>query len=573
MAGVKMRRGWTIAIGLVITIAALSLGVDADRDGHANGREWAVGSAAFDPDTDQDGLCDGGGARNCLDPITLEPYGRGEEEYWSGVFYDDTDSDGIPDVEEVRLALAHEKPFDPRIAIRSPDSDGDGLEDGSERASGTDLYSADTDGDGLSDAEEVWSVHGQNYVSNATVADTDGDGLLDGEEITRYFTRATEADSDGDGLSDADEVKLGSDPLLEDSDRDRMADGWEVRYLLDPTRPEPEMDRDGDGLKDLTEWSVGTNPLSADTDNDTMSDSWEYLGGTDPIVPDSSADADSDELNNTMEYWAGTSPLEPDSDGDGLRDGEEVRVRGDLESGFVELTNPMRHDTDDDIMSDAAEHAYWLAREGLATASNATVDQLRRLAYRLNTPDSDGDGLLDGDEINALATDPASIDTDSDGVADGEEIWRCHSDPYVPAGCSRVGDSADRDADGVPDAIETAYWGPNRANVDLDGDGLGNLDDPDSDGDGLGDGVEILQISLPREFFYHTSAARNDTDGDTLADSEEASNRLTPHKSECARLPGSEEASDDPAWDAMWTRTEDGCWYVEGAWGIRLYAA
>ena len=38
-----------------------------------------------------------------------------------------------------------------------------------------------------------------------------------------------------------------------------------------------------------------------------------------------------------------------------------------------------------------------------------------------NNPDTDGDGLSDGEEINTYNTDPNNPDTDGDGLSDGEE--------------------------------------------------------------------------------------------------------------------------------------------------------
>ena len=48
-----------------------------------------------------------------------------------------------------------------------------------------------------------------------------------------------------------------------------------------------------------------------------------------------------------------------------------------------------------------------------------------------NNPDSDGDGVADGDELNLYATDPTVSDTDGDGVSDGEELFGSLTDPLV----------------------------------------------------------------------------------------------------------------------------------------------
>ncbi len=74
------------------------------------------------------------------------------------------------------------------------------------------------------------------------------------------------------------------------------------------------------------------------------------------------------------------------------------------------------------------------------------------------TVDSDDDGLSDGDE-SAAGTDPNDADSDDDGLADGDE----------------------------------PSW-----DLDSDGDGLIDAQDPDSDGDGLFDGTEAgLDCSNP----------------------------------------------------------------------------
>ena len=58
--------------------------------------------------------------------------------------------------------------------------------------------------------------------------------------------------------------------------------------------------------------------------------------------------------------------------------------------------------------------------------------------------DSDGDGLMDGVEINTYGTDPLRLDTDNDGLVDRAEIEEHNTDPTL----------ADTDLDGASDGAE-----------------------------------------------------------------------------------------------------------------------
>jgi hypothetical protein len=46
-------------------------------------------------------------------------------------------------------------------------------------------------------------------------------------------------------------------------------------------------------------------------------------------------------------------------------------------------------------------------------------------------PDSDDDGVADGDEVNIYGTDPFNGDSDGDGASDGEELFSTMTDPLA----------------------------------------------------------------------------------------------------------------------------------------------
>jgi outer membrane protein OmpA-like peptidoglycan-associated protein len=178
------------------------------------------------------------------------------------------------------------------VAGRSGDSDpdGDGLTNREEKELGTNPKSPDSDGDGLTDGSEV-----RQHTTNPLREDSDGDGLKDGEEITRHGTDPMKADSDGDGLKDGDEVlQHRTDPLKADTDADGLNDGDEVvKYHTDVFK----LDTDGDGLSDGDEVTKHrTDPLKRDTDGGTVDDGVEVARGSDPLAPSDDVPPKKEEL-------------------------------------------------------------------------------------------------------------------------------------------------------------------------------------------------------------------------------------------------------------------------------------
>lgn len=98
---------------------------------------------------------------------------------------------------------------------------------------------------------------------------------------------------------------------------------------------------------------------------------------------------------------AGTAVAVGDTDEDGLSDAQEAQI----------LTDPNNPDSDGDGINDGDELLIY------------GTDPLRR--------DTDGDFITDGDEINVYKTDPRLVDTDGDGIPDGTELTQS-SDPLVP---------------------------------------------------------------------------------------------------------------------------------------------
>ena len=55
----------------------------------------------------------------------------------------------------------------------------------------------------------------------------------------------------------------------------------------------------------------------------------------------------------------------------------------------------------------------------------------QRLGTDPSNPDTDGDGISDGQEVNVLGTDPSNPDTDNDGISDGQEVNVLGTDPLA----------------------------------------------------------------------------------------------------------------------------------------------
>ena len=242
-----------------------------------------------------------------------------------------------------------------------------------------------------------------------------------------------------------------------------------------------------------------------------------------------------------------------DSDQDGLLDSWEIRW-------FGNLSRDGKGDFDGDGVSDWGEYLAGL---------NPT------------NPDTDGDGLRDGDEVQIYNTDPRIVDTDGDALVDGYDghvstnsypagVDANHNgfvDGELDFGCSAT--NSDTDGDGMNDGWEVRYGFnplvPNGSS-DGDGDGLTNLEEsqhgtdpnnPDTDGDGMPDGWEVHHGLNPlvndaaldpdndgltnfQEYQNGTDPQNRDTDGDGIPDGWEVNHGLDPLVNDAALDPDSD---------------------------------
>jgi len=476
------------------------------------------------------------------------------------------------------------------------DASGDPRDDHTDTDGVPDYLDDDDDDDNVPTADEAYSV------ASPLDEDTDGDGDPDYRDD----------DDDGDSVLTLDEDLDGDgDP------RDHDTDGQAPPDYLDP-------DDDGDGIPTIYEEAEGANRLSVDSDSDGQRDDIEWFnllplddpglcaddgcnpgsdnrcedrdGGRtglsfdvpwdrdgDGIINALDADDDGDGIYTILEggdECLGNEPdllpghLDYDTDGDGICD--ELEDPGDTDGdGTVEILDCDEDgcdgDADDDGLPNCVERFLLCPQDadGNCTYGTPQLD-----------PDTDGDGIPDGDEVtdpDCLLPEPGGacvgddtdgdglldvydIDDDGDGFTTNEEIGCAVPSPlgdpdpddgvdpfaYVAAGfdpqtlCDGVpfdprdtdGDATpnyldiDDDGDGKESDIDGEEGGDPEGLGDVDGDGTSDyLDGDDFDGPNAdADGDGFLNIE---EAAVGLDAYRVDSDGDGISDQDEVGGDIT----------------------------------------------
>ncbi|RJP76163.1 MAG: OmpA family protein [Candidatus Zixiibacteriota bacterium] len=213
---------------------------------------------------------------------------------------------------------------------------------------------------------------------------------------------------------------------------------------------------------------------------------------------------------HTEEGWTGLIPF-----GAGVQFRLSSVVSLDLNAGsnytFTDYINPRTGKNNDSYFTLAGGLRFALKESN----TDADLDRLlrrdeRRYGTNPKNPDTDGDGLKDGDEVLTYKTDPLKPDSDGDGLTDGDEVLTHKTGPTM----------ADSDTEGLTDGEEVLKYKTNPLKPDTDGDGLSDNEevstrktDPlmaDTDGDGLSDGQEVME--------HQSDPLAKDTDGGSVDD-------------------------------------------------------
>jgi hypothetical protein len=448
----------------------------------------------------------------------------------------DTDGDGVNDGQEVTDGT------NPKVV----DTDSDGLNDGNEKTRGTNPLLADTDGDTYSDGYEVQnssdpksSASFPTYTLTLTNNGTATGGSFNKAGTLAHGTNATVTATPSAGYlfgSWSGNASGSTNPFTLLMNGNKTVGASFVQDTRDP---------DADGLTNYQEIIVRlTNPNTADTDGDGVKDGQEVTDGTNPLVTDSDGDglSDGDEKTRT------TNPLLADTDGDGYSDSYEVQFstnpklassiptfllnlanNGTTTGGAFSNAGTLAHGTNATLTATPLPGYLFGSWTGDATGSTNPLillmdsDKSVGATFVEDTRDPDSDGLTNYQEIIIRLTDPNLPDTDGDGVNDGKEV-NDGTNPLFP----------DSDSDGLTDGEEKAR-GTNPLSGDSDGDGLGDLQEEvltttnplsqDSDGNGIADAYEDPDndgILNGREVNERSTNPKNaDSDGDGLSDTYE----------------------------------------------------
>lgn len=384
-----------------------------------------------------------------------------------------------------------------------------------------------------------------------------------------------------DDLTNKQEYENHTNPLLWDTDGDSHFNALDGEFYpmddkieLSVNFTESAVDWNGDGLLDYR-----TCPYKADTDGDGMWDGWELETGLKPLnSTDRFKDLDNDGLPNYLEnafpnkenIWFQTDPKNPDTDNDGMMDGWEaynaqiisqstaMNTKEDLEDMISDskrtrfTVSPMIYDADDDNdgwwnVTELGEIIYTRIPDGMTNLEEFQGTIAYPVSTDPNSPDTDGDGLSDGEELKIgffgeLIGDNYFLDPEfASRYFTNATLADSDADMGGSLDIGQVGNTSRYLDDWMETMGRTKYMLPANG-FDDDGDGLidegedgeeillfnpTNATNPDTDLDGWMDVDELFGIDTSLLWersklgIVRTNPNKKDTDNDQMSDFDE----------------------------------------------------
>ncbi len=511
---------------------------DFDNDGFTNAQEFAANTApnnaSFTPaDTDGDGLAD----------LWEDKYFGDNDGIVEGTDLTPQNDLGDPDGDLATNVMEFKASTDPKDGSSSPDSDGDGMDDGWEIHYFGNLTSkedglADTDGDKFTDHEESkahtdptvatgtrvspiwatlahrWSFNGNLNdsvgTSNATIVDVGANNVVLG---------ATSVQMTGGAKADSDYVKLGTS-LLPKSTKPVTIELWAKQDVIRNWSRIFDF-QSGTGEYLMMAWTRAT---------DNATDRFEFRDGAVLTVDNANQPygvTDEYHIVLTLEPLAGTggktrvSLYSAPSDATDLGPAKSVAETTVDLVHFNDALDALGYSPYGD---DTASATYNEVRLWNGALSNWIREKLHAQGPDNATiPDTDNDFLPDGWETQYFSNTTAA----TSALADNDGDTYSNRDEYVAGKNPNDATSSpgDLDDDGLLDTWEVTYFGNITAQDgfgDPDGDGLTNEEEetaqtnPADDEDGLPAAYEIFWFGNTT-----TQTGAEDSDGDGFTNDQE----------------------------------------------------